>query len=330
MMIVRLPQNVTRFKDRHDKWRYRWRKKGRTVYIHAKPGTPEFYREVAEAETVGQGPPPGTFDDLILRYYQSPRWTQLAETTQYTYRRLLEQWRDNHGHRMVADTRTSDIDRNIEPMAPTMANRMRKLLVSLFDYAIKLEWMERNPAVHADKQKVRVKGFHTWTEAEIEQFEAFYPIGTQARLAFALMLYTGQRRSDVVRMTHEDVQENKIRVVQQKTGKKLVIPIHPALQTVLDASELGTHTLLETTRGPFQANVMGNYMRRWCNAAGLPECSSHGLRKAMARRLAEKGASNQGLKSIGGWSGDREVGVYTRAVDQELMAEKMLQLLLDS
>jgi hypothetical protein len=50
----------------------------------------------------------------------------------------------------------------------------------------------------------------------------------------------------------------------------------------------------------------------------------------MARRLAEKGASNQGLKSIGGWSGDREVGVYTRAVDQELMAEKMLQLLLDS
>ena len=207
---------------------------------------------------------------------------------------------------------------------------MRKLLIALFDYAIKLEWISDNPARFADKRKVKVQGFHTWTEAEIAQFEKHWPIGSKPRLAFALLLYTGQRRSDIVKMTHDDIRGGKIWVVQQKTNKRLVLPIHPRLQEVLDASELGIRTLLENSRGPFTSNSFGNYMRRWCNEAGLAECSAHGLRKAMARRLAEKGASNQGIKAFGGWSGDKEVAIYTRDVDQEQLAEKMLQLVLDS
>ncbi len=35
--------------------------------------------------------------------------------------------------------------------------------------------------------------FHTWTEGEIEQFEERWSIGTRERLAFDLLLYTGQR-----------------------------------------------------------------------------------------------------------------------------------------
>lgn len=36
--------------------------------------------------------------------------------------------------------------------------------------------------------------------AEVEAFEARHPIGTMARLAMDLFLYTGLRRSDVVRV----------------------------------------------------------------------------------------------------------------------------------
>ena len=54
--------------------------------------------------------------------------------------------------------------------------------------------------------------FHTWTEDEIAQFEAHWPIGSKQRLAFALHLYTGQRRSDVHRMTWADYDGESIRV----------------------------------------------------------------------------------------------------------------------
>jgi enterobacteria phage integrase len=45
----------------------------------------------------------------------------------------------------------------------------------------------------------------SWTDAEIAAFEKHRTIGTKQRLAFALHLYTGQRRSDVHRMSWDDV-----------------------------------------------------------------------------------------------------------------------------
>ncbi len=49
-------------------------------------------------------------------------------------------------------------------------------------------------------------------------------------------------------------------------------------------------TFLQTSFGKsFSANGFGNRMRQWCDEAGLPQCSSHGLRKLMAKRLAEAG-----------------------------------------
>ena len=42
-----------------------------------------------------------------------------------------------------------------------------------------------------------------------------WPVGRKQRLAFALMLYTGQRRSDGYRMTWGDVSGTTIRVITQ-------------------------------------------------------------------------------------------------------------------
>ena len=64
--------------------------------------------------------------------------------------------------------------------------------------------------------RIKSEGFHTWTEEEIAQFEATHAIGTRPRLALALMLYTGQRRSDVVRMGRQYVKDGRMRIVQQK------------------------------------------------------------------------------------------------------------------
>jgi len=59
------------------------------------------------------------------------------------------------------------------------------------------------------------KEIRSWTDAEIRKFEGHWPIGTKQRLAFALMLYTGQRRGDVHRMIWADVSEGSIHVVRK-------------------------------------------------------------------------------------------------------------------
>ena len=48
-------------------------------------------------------------------------------------------------------------------------------------------------------------------------------------------------------------------------------------------------TFVKHIRGRITRYVeFGNKMREWCNQAGLPHCSAHGLRKAMSRRLASR------------------------------------------
>jgi integrase len=47
----------------------------------------------------------------------------------------------------------------------------------------------------------KVGEHHTWTDAELRQYEAKWRLGTRQRLAYALLLYTGQRVGDVAKMT---------------------------------------------------------------------------------------------------------------------------------
>src|SRR3546814_1416010 len=87
---------------------------------------------------------------------------------------------------------------------PQAANSLLKRLKTLLNFAADIDMIQHNPLLGMRGLKVSSEGFHTWTEEEIAQFEAYHPIGTKARLAMALMLYTGQRKSDAVKMRSEE------------------------------------------------------------------------------------------------------------------------------
>lgn len=144
----------------------------------------------------------------------------------------------------------------------------------------------------------------------------------------ALMLYTGQRRSDVVRMGRQHVTDGWIAVRQQKTGAPLRIPLHPALRAILDVLPATNMTFILTDFGkPFTAAGFGNWFRERCDEAGLPQCSAHGLRKAASRRLAEAGCSHSQIKAVTGHKTDREVARYTAGADQLRLAGQAIEAL---
>jgi len=109
-----------------------------------------------------------------------------------------------------------------------------------------------------------------------------WPTGTRERLALVLLLYTGQRRGDMVRMGRQHMSGDTIRVTQNKTGASLVFPMHPKLRAEIDASANTNHlTFLVTNWGrPFSAAGFGNWFRDVCDEAKLAGRSTHGLRKS--------------------------------------------------
>ena len=220
------------------------------------------------------------------------------------------------------------IVRTLGKRSPAAARNWLKTLRGLLEFAVSEKFRADDPTRGVKLPKLpKSDGIATWTEEEIQAFEARHPIGSRPRLAFALLLFTAQRRGDVVRMGRQHVRNGAISVRQQKTGASLEIPIHQDLQTVLDATPSEHLTFLVTEFGkPFAPAGFGNWFRDQCNEAGLPKhCSAHGLRKAACRRLAEAGCTAHQIAAISGHASLREVERYTKAVDQARLAKDAIR-----
>jgi len=278
---------------------------------------------------------PGSMRALAVSYFQSVDYRSLQPRTQRVYRGLIDRFceqadRDGNkfGDKRAALIRREHIIRLIAIKAdkPEAANQFRKVLRAMMKHAVEIGLRPDDPTRDVRAIRVKTDGFHSWTDDEITQFENRHPVGSRARLAFALLLYTGQRRSDVVRMGRQHLRNGVMTVRQQKTGAELSIPIYPPLQEILDATTNDNMTFLTTQFDkPFTSNGFGNWFRDQCNAAGLAQCSAHGLRKAAARRLAEAGCTAHEIASITGHSSLKQVAHYTRAVDQVRLANAAME-----
>ncbi len=329
---------VDRFVDRHGHPRHYFRRPGGSrIPLPGLPGSDEFisaYRAALEGEQSaprkrGTRAGQGTFNRLALDYFASPDFLRLGQRTRYAYRLVIERFLGEHGHRLVREMRREDVKKIMAQKAATPggANDLLKKIRALMKFAIDAELRTDDPTLRV---KLYPEGeIHTWTDDEISQFEARWPIGTRERMAFALFLFTGQRKSDVVRMAWTDIVGKAIKVVQAKTGAKLTIALHPDLQEILGRWPRTHVAILTTAFGkPFSIAGFGNMMGDAIRGAGLPaRCVSHGLRKAAARRLAEAGCSEKQIAAVTGHRTLKEVARYTRAADQERLAAQAVDKL---
>jgi integrase len=240
---------------------------------------------------------------------------------------VLERFREAHGHYTLADLPKHFIVALLDSMSPHPARTLLRTLRHFIAWCVEHRLMKSDPTLGIRVGVPKSDGFHTWSEDEIAQFEAAHPIGSQARLALALGLYTGQRRADVVRMGRQHVRDGVLTIRQQKTGITLTIPVHAELATIIAATPTGDLTFLATPRRKgYGPNRFTEQFRRWCDAASLPEhCVFHGLRKAACRRLADARCTVHEIAAVSGHKSLSEVQRYTQAADQARLARAALE-----
>ncbi|HVH77159.1 MAG TPA: tyrosine-type recombinase/integrase [Stellaceae bacterium] len=335
MTRIRLPY-IQEFRDRHGKVRRYFRRAGfPLVQLPGAPGSTEFMEHYQAAASghelrapIGSSrSAPGTISAAIAAYYADSSFRDgLAPATQGMRRAILERFRSEHGEKRIALLQRPHIAKMLGSKRPFAARNWLKTIRGLMQFAVAIGLRPDDPTDGIKPVKApTTDGFHTWSEEEIAQFETAHPIGSRPRLAMALLLYTAQRRSDVIRLGPQHIRDGMITVRAQKTsrttGKILQIPVHPELASILAATPAGHLTFLTTTAGaPFTAAGFGNLFREWCDEAGLKACTAHGLRKAQCRRLAEAGCSEHQIAAISGHESLAEIRRYTRAAEQSAMA----------
>jgi integrase len=267
---------------------------------------------------------PGSVNAAVASYFGSAVFANLAPSTRRQRRYLLERFRAEHGTKRVALLQRDHIDRMVAAKAatPATAKIFLQALHVLMAHCIAAGLRSDDPTTGVKSARIRSAGIYTWSEDDIAAFEKRHPVTSRARLALALLLFTGQRRSDVVKMGRQHVRDGVLHVTQQKTGATLAIPLHAELVAVIEATPNAHLTYLVARDGsPFTPGGFGNLFRAWCDQAGLPkQCSAHGLRKAACRRLAEAGCSASEIMSISGHTTLREAQRYCAAADQWRMA----------
>ena len=352
-MMIRL-KNVCREIDRHKKVRYYYRAgKGPRIALTGEPGSAEF-KASYDAACAGILLPassalpqplklavPRTLRWLCQNYFAAPEFTGLDASTQRVRRQLIEHCLTEPTEPGAATTfadfpldrltpKAIRVLRDRKAAFPEAANGRLKAIRQVLKYGVDTDELPNNIAREVPSLGGKPGGFHDWTIDAVEQFEAKHPIGSKARLAFALLLYTAQRRSDIVRFGQQHVRDGWLHFTQQKGRTKnpvtLSIPMMKPLREIIAATTIGLKTFLVTEFGkPFADAGFGNKFRDWCNDAGLPHCSAHGIRKATSARLAELGCSDREIMAITGHQTMKEVTRYTKSARQRVLAASAMQ-----
>ena len=165
---------------------------------------------------------------------------------------------------------------NEKAATPFAQRNFLNTLRAMFQWALKEGRVPDDPTLGVTREKAKTTGYKTWSEGEIKRFEAKYAVGTRARLAFALLLYTGQRRSDVVKIGRQHVYNGVLTIDQGKTegGEEahLEIPVHPKLREIIDATPtVGVKTFLVTSFGKsYTPPGFGNWFRDFAMPPSVP------------------------------------------------------------
>lgn len=275
----------------------------------------------------------GTLLWLYERYHESSAWTCLSQATRRARENIFRHVMDKNGSVPFAIIRQQDIEAGKDDRAdrPGAARDFVKSMRGLFQWAYKKGFIKTDPSADV-KQPPRKNGpgFPVWTEDDIDTYQKCWPIGCKERVWLDVLLYTGLRRGDAVRLGRQHIQ-NGIATVRTEKSQEMVqvmIPILPVLAETLAAGPTADTTYICGANGkPLTKESFGNLFRDACRAAGVNK-SAHGLRKAGATRAAENGATVAELEAIFGWQGGGMAALYTRSADRKRLATQAMTKLM--
>ena len=284
--------------DRHGNVRRYVRMPGRSkVRLRSQPGTKQFMEDYGTAIASHTEQPRqageaarGSFRHLCIAYFGSAAFTRLDPSTQAWQRRALDLICERHAEKPVALMQPKHVRKLRDELKDKLgaAKSQLKALRSMFRWAVEADEAPLDPTLGVRAIAYATKGFHSWSIDEVHQYEDRHPLGTKARLALALLLYTSWRREDAVRLGPQHVRDGRIKYRQAKNEHRnpveMDIPLHPDLAEAISTMPSGHMTFLVTEYGkPFTSNGFGNALKDWCRQANLPHCSAHGLRKRRLR-----------------------------------------------
>lgn len=304
---------------------FRRRPRDKALRIKAKPGSDAFALEYAKLLN-GYRPKPTTqnFGALIDSYEKSERFSHLARRTKQDYDKVLRYIRDKVGHLEPAKMERQHIIkmRDANRSRIRFANYTVQIIRVLFEHAIDIGWMEKNPAKGVTLLKSESEPRKPWPQDMIDAYRA--TAKGRALLVFEMCIGTGQRIGDVLKMKWGDIEGDGINVTQNKTKAKVWVPFTARLRDAISAAEKRSVFILTNEQGTGAWSYRGasQAVRKTRIEIGAEDYDIHALRHTAATELAQAGCSDELIMAVTGHSSSAMVKLYSGQARQRTRAKE--------
>jgi integrase len=313
---------------------------GPRVRIRSGFGTSEFDAEY-QAALAGTARPgtygsaaAGTLAWLIERYRETAAWQQgLSQATRRQRENIFKQVIKSAGDKPYTQVTTETIiaGRERRGATPHQARHFLDAMRGLFRWAKDARHVKRDPTEGvANLPRRKGSGFRAWTGDDVAAYWRKWPLGTHERVWLDVILYTGLRRGDAVRLGRQHVRNGEATIKTEKSQGQVevTLPILPVLARTLSVGPCGDLAFICGKRGkPLTKEAFGNMFKKACRAAGVPG-SAHGIRKIAAATAAMNGATTEQLKALFGWTSDSMPALYVKSANRARMARSAAHLLI--
>lgn len=285
------------------------------------PGSQAFMRSYnAAIDAPRKARVTGTLQQIIDGYLKSSNFTKLAPRTKQDYlvhlakieRARLTEKAPAFATYPLEVIEDPKIRRRLLDWRDTMAETSARQADATFGVLrIILEWgldrgmISRNHAIRPKKVYKADRSDQLWLPEHLQAFRDHAP--AEMRLALELALWTGQRQSDLLRLSWSNYKDGRISFRQGKRRRKVDMPVYSELRELLDAQPRLATTILTTGKGvPWKVDPRPIYfMHEWRKvtlAAALDGLHFHDLRGTTCTMLADAGCTPSEIAAILGWT----------------------------
>lgn len=319
-----LPAYVERRKGRKGQvYLYFRRGKGPTIRMHAAAGTPDFAAEYAKLiRGVAPVPVGKSLRALIASYKRDDRYGRLKPRTRADYDKVLAFLDDRMGDLPADKMRRKDVVRLRDSNEGRFATYCVQVVRILMEHAMDQGWRDDNPARGVGAKRTEAAPRYPWPADMVAAYRD--AADGRALLLFELLLGTGQRIGDVLRMRWGDLSDGGISVRQSKTGAALWIPLPPRVTALLASTPRRGLTIVAQDDGrPVSyraaAHAISQVRKQIGAGAGY---DIHALRHTAAADMAARGLDDDHIASVTGHKSRAMVARYSGAARQRARATK--------
>ncbi|KPD10352.1 site-specific integrase [Phaeobacter sp. 11ANDIMAR09] len=278
--------------------------------LPGKPGDPEFLAAYHEAISQKIEPKSNTLQSLLNQYQNTPKWAGLAPRTQKDYRSHISKIEAEFGSFPITALSDRRARAAFLEWRDKMAVKSRRqadyvfaTLASILAWAYDRGLTDANPCEKPGKLYRSGRADCIWTQADESTLFAVAP--ERIKLAYLMATWTGQRQGDLLRLTWNAYDGSHIRLIQNKTKRRVIIPVASPLKSVLDELSKDKHavTILTTSKGTsWTSHGFSASWRKTLAKAKITGLTFHDLRGTAVTRLAIAGCEVPEIATITGHS----------------------------